>query len=57
MEPAAVGALLSITTGTLYQKRHVALGDVRTANGTGRALLVTSPWLCWSPSRCTGTPS
>jgi drug/metabolite transporter (DMT)-like permease len=28
----AVGALLSITTGTLYQKRHVAPCDVRTAS-------------------------
>ncbi|MEP7057841.1 MAG: DMT family transporter [Caldimonas sp.] len=28
----AIGALLSITTGTLYQKRHVAACDVRTAN-------------------------
>jgi len=27
-----VGALLSITTGTLYQKRHVAPCDVRTAS-------------------------
>ncbi|MBQ1763770.1 MAG: DMT family transporter, partial [Aquincola sp.] len=28
----AVGALLGITAGTLYQKRHVAPCDVRTAN-------------------------
>jgi drug/metabolite transporter (DMT)-like permease len=27
----AIGALLSMTAGTLYQKRHVAPGDVRTA--------------------------
>ncbi|MFO1191635.1 MAG: DMT family transporter [Rhodoferax sp.] len=40
-----VGALLSITTGTLYQKRHVGPCDVRTANVVqlGAALLVTLP--------------
>ena len=41
----ALGALLSITIGTLYQKRFVTLCDVRTANTVqlGAALLVTLP--------------
>lgn len=41
----AVGALLSITLGTLYQKRFVAPCDVRTASAVqlGAALLVTLP--------------
>jgi drug/metabolite transporter (DMT)-like permease len=41
----AVGALLSITVGTLYQKRFVAPVDVRTANlvQLTAALLVTLP--------------
>lgn len=41
----AVMALLSITAGTLYQKRWVAAGDVRcaTAIQMGAALLVTLP--------------
>ncbi|MCX7692152.1 MAG: DMT family transporter [Tepidimonas ignava] len=41
----AVGALLAITVGTLYQKRHVRPCDVRTANTVqlGAALLVTLP--------------
>lgn len=41
----AVVALLSITAGTLYQKRWVAAGDVRcaTAIQMGAALLVTLP--------------
>jgi len=41
----AVGALLSITVGTLYQKRYVAPCDVRTANAIqlGAAFLVTLP--------------
>lgn len=40
-----VGALLSITIGTLYQKRHVAACDVRTANVVqlGAALCATLP--------------
>jgi len=40
-----VGALLSITVGTLYQKRYVTASDVRTANVVqlGAALLVTLP--------------
>jgi drug/metabolite transporter (DMT)-like permease len=41
----AVGALFSITIGTLYQKRFVAPCDVRSANAVqlGAALLVTLP--------------
>lgn len=41
----AVFALLSITSGTLYQKRFVQPCDVRTANAVqlGAALLVTAP--------------
>ncbi|WP_334134480.1 DMT family transporter [Tepidimonas sp.] len=41
----AVGALLSITAGTLYQKRFLLPCDVRTANTVqlGAALLVTLP--------------
>ena len=44
----AVGALLGITVGTLYQKRFVAPCDVRTANVVqlGAALLVSLP-LAW----------
>jgi len=47
----AVGALLSITAGTLYQKRHVAPCDVRTANAVqlGAALLVTLPLALLEP--------
>ncbi len=42
----AVLALLSITTGTLYQKRFVAPCDVRTANGVQllAALIVSLPF-------------
>jgi drug/metabolite transporter (DMT)-like permease len=41
----SLGALASITVGTLYQKRHVRPGDVRSANFVqiGAALLVTAP--------------
>jgi len=41
----AIGALLSITIGTLYQKRFVTTCDVRTANTVQlmAALLVTLP--------------
>ena len=41
----AVGALLSITLGTLYQKRFVAPCDVRTASAVqlGAAFLITLP--------------
>ncbi len=44
----AIGALLSITVGTLYQKRFVAPCDVRTANALqlGVACVVTLP-LAW----------
>ena len=44
----ALGALLGITVGTLYQKRFVAPCDVRTANVVqlGAALLVSLP-LAW----------
>ena len=44
----AVGALLGITVGTLYQKRFVSPCDVRTANVVqlGAALLVSLP-LAW----------
>lgn len=43
----AVGALFSITIGTLYQKRFVAPCDVRSANAIqlGAALLVTLPFM------------
>ncbi|MBA3598711.1 MAG: DMT family transporter [Methylibium sp.] len=42
----ALGALLSITTGTLYQKRHVKPCDVRTASSVQllAALAVTLPF-------------
>jgi drug/metabolite transporter (DMT)-like permease len=41
----ALGALLSITVGTLYQKRHVSPGDVRTAGAVQMmaALVVSVP--------------
>lgn len=43
----AVGALFSITIGTLYQKHFVAPCDVRSANAIqlGAALLVTLPFM------------
>lgn len=56
---AAVIALFSITAGTLYQKRFVALTDVRSANAIqlAAALLVTLPLtyfeteaISWNPS-------
>ena len=42
----AIAALLSITAGTLYQKRFVESGDVRSANMVqqGAAFLVTLPF-------------
>lgn len=48
---ATVFALLSITAGTLYQKRHARATDVRTANAIqlGAAFLVTLP-LTWFES-------
>ncbi len=47
----AVGALLSITVGTLYQKRHVAPCDVRTANVVqlAAALAATLPLALLEP--------
>ena len=47
----AIGALLGITVGTLYQKRFVAPCDVRTANVVqlGAALLVTLPLTLLEP--------
>ncbi len=47
----AVGALLSITVGTLYQKRYVAACDVRSANLVQlcAALLVTLPLALLEP--------
>jgi drug/metabolite transporter (DMT)-like permease len=44
-------ALLSITAGTLYQKRYVAACDVRSANAVqlGAALLVTLPLALLEP--------
>jgi drug/metabolite transporter (DMT)-like permease len=46
-----VFALLAITAGTLYQKRHLRATDVRTANviQLGAALIVTLP-LTWLES-------
>lgn len=43
----ALAALLCITAGTLYQKRHVQPCDVRTANAIqlGAALVVTLPFV------------
>ena len=48
---AAVVALLSITAGTLYQKRFVEPADVRSANTIqlGAALLVTLPFTIFEP--------
>ena len=48
---ATVVALLAITAGTLYQKRHLRATDVRTANviQLGAALIVTLP-LTWLES-------
>jgi len=47
----ALGALLSITAGTLYQKRFVAPCDVRTANAIQlcAALAVTLPFVPFEP--------
>ena len=52
-------ALLSITAGTLYQKRFVAPCDVRTASAgaAARGLVVTCRSRCSRPSRWTGTPT
>jgi drug/metabolite transporter (DMT)-like permease len=42
----ALGALLAITIGTLYQKRHVRVADVRAASAVqlAAALLVSAPF-------------
>ena len=49
----AVMALLSITAGTLYQKRFVKPCDVRTANTVQlmAAFAVTAPLALWEPGR------
>jgi drug/metabolite transporter (DMT)-like permease len=56
---ASIVALLCITAGTLYQKRHVVATDVRTANviQLAAALIVTLPFalletevIAWTPS-------
>ena len=56
---AAVVALLSITAGTLYQKRFVQATDVRTANAIqlSAALLVTLPLALLEPEAITWNPS
>lgn len=54
----AVMALFSITTGTLYQKRHVAPCDVRSASAVqlGAALLVSLPLAWLEPEAIDWTP-
>lgn len=54
----AVGALLCITTGTLYQKRFVAPCDVRTANTVQliAAFVVTLPLALLEPEAIRWTP-
>lgn len=49
----SLAALLSITVGTLYQKRHVRPGDVRSANAVqiGAALAVSLPLALLEPGR------
>lgn len=49
----ALLALLSVTSGTLYQKRHVAPCDVRTASliQLSAALVVTLPFALLEPER------
>ena len=56
---AGIVALLCITTGTLYQKRHVVATDVRTANviQLAAAFVITLPFalleretIAWTPS-------
>lgn len=55
---AGVFALLCITAGTLYQKRWVQTGDVRTANTVQlmAALLVTLPLACMESGSVTLHP-
>jgi drug/metabolite transporter (DMT)-like permease len=54
----ALGALFSITLGTLYQKRFVAPCDVRTANAVqlGAAFLVTLPLALIEPEAMQWNP-
>jgi drug/metabolite transporter (DMT)-like permease len=54
----AVLALLSITTGTLYQKRFVKPGDVRSASAIqlSAALLVSWPLACLEPGSIDWVP-
>ena len=54
----AVGALLGITLGTLYQKRYVAPCDVRSANviQLAAALLVTLPFAALEPAAMNWNP-
>lgn len=54
----AVGALLGITLGTLYQKRYVAPCDVRSANVIQlmAALLVTLPFAALEPAAMNWNP-
>ncbi len=56
---AEVVALLSITAGTLYQKRFVQSGDVRSANTIQlmAALVVTLPFALLEAESITWTPS
>ena len=56
---AEVVALLSITAGTLYQKRFVQSGDVRSANTIQlmAALVVTLPFALLETESITWTPS
>jgi drug/metabolite transporter (DMT)-like permease len=55
----AVGALLAITTGTLYQKRHLLPGDVRTAGLVQMlaALVVSLPIALMESEAVQWTPS
>jgi hypothetical protein len=52
-------ALVSITAGTLYQKRFVAPCDVRTANlvQLAAAFAVTLPLALLETRRCAGWPT
>ena len=54
----ALLALLSITVGTLYQKRHVASADVRTSSCIQliAALVVTVPMALWEQGAMTWHP-
>lgn len=56
---ASVIALLCITAGTLYQKRHVVATDVRTANviQLAAALIVTLPFALLEAEAIARTPS